>query len=309
MRELIAVAFATISSSLYALSAALQALEAREAPPETALRASLLTGLVRQRVWVIGALVGIVGWGLQAGALAFASVSLVQPALGLGLIVLLVLGSRMLHERVGPREIGGVIAIASAVAVLGWAAPSETGAFTTGGTWAVGVALVVVTARRTCSASSDARTASRRASRPGSAGPGSVSGTALVDGALADRHFAVAASWGLGVAIATWSALLSEHDRAPGVARDARDPDRLRARDDAAGRGGAVSHPRGFGPYPACRSCSRSSSRALERSCSAVLDRSPGPRAATNSAVMRALYTPAHAEGRRRPTSPRSSRA
>ena len=30
------------------------------------------------------------------------------------------------------------------------------------------------------------------------------------DPTLADRHFAVAAAWGLGVAIATWSALLSE---------------------------------------------------------------------------------------------------
>lgn len=210
MRELIAVAFATISSSLYALSAALQALEARQAPAESALRASLLTGLVRRRVWVIGALVGLVGWGLQAGALALASVSLVQPALGLGLIVLLVLGSRMLHERVGPREIAGAIAIASAVAVLGWAAPSETGAFTTGGTWAVGVALLVVAALPYL-----LRALGRADGLPTSVSAGLGwawvgLGTALVDVALADRHFAVAAAWGLGVAIVTWSALLSE---------------------------------------------------------------------------------------------------
>ena len=210
MRALIAVCLATVGSSLYALSAALQALEAREAPPESALRASLLAGLVRRRVWLIGGLVGIVGWGLQAAALALASVSLVQPALGLGLVVLLLLGARMLGERVGAREVGGAVAIAGAVAVLGWAAPSETGSFTSGGTWAVGVALAVVAALPY---------ALRALGRAGgletsiAAGLGWAwlgLGTALVDVSLADRRFAVALAWGFGVAVAGWSALLAE---------------------------------------------------------------------------------------------------
>jgi hypothetical protein len=210
MRELIAVLLACVASSLYALSAAMQALEAREAPSSSALRASLLSGLVRRRVWLIGGLVGIVGWGLQALALALASISLVQPALGLGLIVLLVLGTRLLHETVGPREIAGSVAIAGAVSVLGWAAPSETGSFTTGGTWAVGVALVVVAALPYLL---------RAAGRVGGLVTSVAAGlgwawlglcTALVDASLADRRYAVALAWGVGVAIAAWSALLSE---------------------------------------------------------------------------------------------------
>jgi drug/metabolite transporter (DMT)-like permease len=210
VRALIAVCLATVASSLYALSAALQALEARDAPASSALRASLLAGLVRQRVWLIGGLLGIVGWGLQAAALSLAAVSLVQPALGLGLIVLLLLGSRLLHESVGRREVGGAAAITAAVAVLGWTAPSQTGSFTSGGTWAVGIALVVV------------------ASLPyvlrfiGHAGGLATSiaaglgwawlglGTALVDLAVADRRFLVALAWGAGVAVAGWSALLAE---------------------------------------------------------------------------------------------------
>jgi drug/metabolite transporter (DMT)-like permease len=210
VRALIAVGLATVASALYALSAALQALEARDAPPESALRASLLAGLVRRRVWLIGGLLGIVGWGLQAAALALASISLVQPALGLGLVVLIVLGVRVLGESVGPREVAGAIAIAGSVAVLGWAAPSQTGSFTAAGTWAVGAALVVVAALPY---------ALRAVGRAGglatsvAAGLGWAwlgLGTALVDVSVADRRFFAALAWGAGVAIAGWSALLAE---------------------------------------------------------------------------------------------------
>jgi hypothetical protein len=210
VRAFIAVCLATITSSLYALSAALQALEARDAPASSALRASLLAGLVQRRTWLIGAVAGLAGWGLQAAALALASVSLVQPALGLGLVVLLVLGARLLGETVGAREVAGAAAIAGAIAVLGWAAPSQTGSFTSGGTWAVGIALPVVAALPY---------ALRVAHRAGglatsvAAGLGWAwvgLGTALVDVSIADRRFLVALAWAAGVALASWSALLSE---------------------------------------------------------------------------------------------------
>jgi hypothetical protein len=210
VRALIAVGLATVASSLYALSAALQALEARDAPPESALRASLLAGLVRQRVWLIGGLIGVVGWGLQAAALALASVSLVQPALGLGLVILLVLGARLLGETVGAREVGGAVAIAGAVAVLGWAAPSQTGSFTPAGTWAVGAALAVVAALPYAlrAVGHAGGLATSVAAGLGWAWLGL--GTALVDASVADRHFIAAVAWGIGAAIAGWSALLSE---------------------------------------------------------------------------------------------------
>lgn len=210
MRALIAVCLATITSSLYALSATLQGLAAREAPASSALQASLLAGLVRRRIWLVGGLAGLVGWGLQAAALALASVSLVQPALGLGLVVLLVFGGRMLGERVGPREVTGAVAITAAIIVLGWAAPAQTGSFTKGGTWAVGAALPVVVLlpyvlRLTGRAGGLATSIS--------AGLGWAwigLGTALVDVSIADRRFLVAVAWGAGVAVASWSALLSE---------------------------------------------------------------------------------------------------
>src|SRR4051812_5433811 len=120
MRVFIAILLGGLTSAMYALSTSLQALEARRTSAQDALRASLLETLVRRRLWVLGTVCGLVAWPLQAIALSLASVSIVQPALGLGLIVLLVLGVRVLHERVGAREIGGAAAITGAVIVLGW---------------------------------------------------------------------------------------------------------------------------------------------------------------------------------------------
>src|SRR4051812_34316041 len=137
MRVFVAIVLGAVTSVMYALSTSLQALEARRTAAQEALRASLLETLVRRRLWVLGTVCGLVAWPLQAIALSLASVAIVQPALGLGLIVLLALGAHLLHERIGVREIAGAAAITGAIAVLGWAAPPETGSFTSGGQVAV----------------------------------------------------------------------------------------------------------------------------------------------------------------------------
>ena len=210
MRELIAVLLAATTASLYALSTSLQALEARRAPGSSALRASLLGRLVRRPLWLAGTAAGLLAWPMQAIALALASVALVQPALGLGLIVLLVLGVRVLDEHVGPREIGAGVAITAAIAVIGWTAPSHTGSFTRGGAWAVAVALGLAAV---------APYALRAVGRAGGLATSIAAGcawavlglaTALIDAALADRHWFAALAWGVGAALAGWSGLLAE---------------------------------------------------------------------------------------------------
>jgi multidrug transporter EmrE-like cation transporter len=163
VKTLFAVLLAFASSSLYALATSAQALEARRTPPETALRASLLARLVRRPIWLAGTAAGFLAWPVQAVALSLGSVALVQPAMGFGLVVLLLLGVAFLGERVGPREIAGVGLVIGAVGILAWAAPSETGSFTRAGTWIVGIG------------SWACRAGSRRASPPVSAGPGSGS--------------------------------------------------------------------------------------------------------------------------------------
>lgn len=210
MNELIAVGLAALASSMYALSTALQALEARGAPVSAALRSSLVAQLFRRPLWLAGAAAGLLAWPLQALALALGSVALVQPALGLGLVVLLALGVRLLDEHVGRREVAGAVAITAAVVALAWAAPTETGAFSTAGTWCVGLALPLVVA---------VPLALRVTGRVGGlatsvcAGLGWAwvgLGTALVDGAVADRRFVAAVGWGLGVAAASWTTLVTE---------------------------------------------------------------------------------------------------
>jgi drug/metabolite transporter (DMT)-like permease len=210
VRAVFAVLLAAAASGLYALSSSVQALEARRTPPETALRASLIARLVRRPIWIAGALAGLVAWLLQAGALSLGSVGLVQPSLGLGLVVLLVLAVAMLGERVGAREAGGVLAIAAAVTALGWAAPHATGRYTAAGAWVAGIGTVAFAAapellRRTGLASGLPTSV---AAGLGWAWLGLA--TSFFDLSLADRHWVDAVSWGLGVVATSWGALLAE---------------------------------------------------------------------------------------------------
>src|SRR4051812_12219068 len=210
MRVFVAILLGGLTSTLYALATTLQALEARRTPTTTALRASLLESLVRRRLWLLGTACGLLAWPIQAIALSLASVAIVQPSLGLGLIVLLVLGVRMLHERVGAREIAGAVSITAAIAALGFAAPAETGAFTRSGQVVVVVLLAAAAA---------GPYALRALHRAGGLATSIAAGlgwaavglsTALIDDAIAERHLVGLLLWGAGTAAAGWSGLLSE---------------------------------------------------------------------------------------------------
>jgi drug/metabolite transporter (DMT)-like permease len=206
----VAILLGGLASSLYALSTSLQAIEARRTSGSVALRASLIERLARRPLWLAGTVAGVVAWPLQALALSLASVAVVQPSLGLGLIVLLFLGVRVLHERVGAREIGGALAIAVAVAVLGWAAPPETGSFTRGGQIAV-AAMLALAALAPYALRTLRRSGGLATSITGGLAWAAVGlATALIDDSVAQRHWLAALGWGAGVAATSWSGLLSE---------------------------------------------------------------------------------------------------
>ena len=206
----LAILLAGATSSLYALSTSLQALEARREPTSDSLRSSLLKKLVRRPLWLAGTAAGLLAWPLQAVALALASVAIVQPALGLGLIVLLVLGTRLLHEHIGPREIGGAVLITGGIAVIGWAAPSHTAGFTRGGEVAA-VAGLAIAAAVPYGLRVLGRAGGLATSISAGFGWAAVGvATALIDEELADRHWLLALLWGAGVAAASWSSLLAE---------------------------------------------------------------------------------------------------
>ena len=117
---------ALAAACCYETGYALQAIEARKAPSEKALRPSLIGHLLTRPLWVGATLLSLLGWPLQILALAHAPLTLVQPVLALGLLLLLVLGVRILGEHVGPREIAAVVLIIASVGVFAWAAPRET---------------------------------------------------------------------------------------------------------------------------------------------------------------------------------------
>ncbi len=120
-------AFALAAAFCYETGYAIQALEARRAPERHSLRPSLLGYLLNRPIWLAATVLSLIGWPLQILALSHAPLTLVQPTLALGLLLLLALGVWVLGEPVGRREILAVAIIVAAVAVIGWVGPRESG--------------------------------------------------------------------------------------------------------------------------------------------------------------------------------------
>jgi drug/metabolite transporter (DMT)-like permease len=124
----LACAAAVGSAALYASAVTLQALEARSAPVELQLRPSLIGFLLTRRRWLLGTALGALGWPLQAVALAFGPLTLVQPILALSVVGLLATGHRVLGEPVGRRSLVAVAAVLAGIALLALEAPTHTAA-------------------------------------------------------------------------------------------------------------------------------------------------------------------------------------
>ena len=137
MLELLGLLVACSAAALYAVGIALQAHEAKSVPVLHSLRPSLLRQLAARRLWVLGALLGLVAWLVQAGALLFTPVTIVQPALAVGLIVLMIIGSTRLGEHVGRQEVFGVLAVVAGISGLAFAAPPHHASHTGGATLAI----------------------------------------------------------------------------------------------------------------------------------------------------------------------------
>lgn len=117
---------ALAASVLFNVGIVLQALDARVAPRALGLRLGLLRRLFARPRWVAGWLLGLIGIWPQIVAYAKAPFVVVQPALAVGLLLVLALAERLLHERVGLREVAGVVTIIGGVALVAWGSPSHT---------------------------------------------------------------------------------------------------------------------------------------------------------------------------------------
>ena len=202
---------ACTASLMYNLGVALQALEARVIPAAAGLRVSLIGRLARRPRWLAGTALGVLGWPLQAAALLLAPLTVVQPALAFGLVLLLVLGARTLDERVGARDVLAVVAIVAGVAFLAAVAPGASTQHVGG--WPLAAALAGLAAvalvpyalrgRREVGGIAAALSA-------GAAFAWSGLSTKFVADAANAHHWPAAAGWTVATGLSSGLALLSE---------------------------------------------------------------------------------------------------
>jgi drug/metabolite transporter (DMT)-like permease len=119
------IALSGAAAACFDGAVALQAVEAR-AVGDQGVGAGLLKSLLRRPRWLAATGLAILGWPLQVAALAVAPLTVVQPALALGLVVLLFLGHRLLGEAVRPRDLASVAVLAGGLALIAAFAPDTT---------------------------------------------------------------------------------------------------------------------------------------------------------------------------------------
>jgi drug/metabolite transporter (DMT)-like permease len=200
------------ASSLYSLGIALQAMDAREAPHEEHLRLALARGLVRRKRWLAGTAASVLGFPLQLLALLLAPLVVVQPALAIGLLVLMLLAQRMLGEHASAYEYLAIAAIVIGVIGIGLAAPPRS---TTHTSQQLSITLVLVGLGLASLVPYLLHVVSRSPAAVTMVGAGlafawSGVATKLASDDLSQGHLAVAAAWALSTAAASGVGVLSE---------------------------------------------------------------------------------------------------
>ena len=134
----LSVVAAIAAGCTFAVGSVLQQSAAREAPSEDSLSLRLLLGLAQRPRWLLGIAGDFFSFGLQALALAFGPLALVQPLAVTGLLFAIPLAVRLRGRRLGPREWSGTIAVAGGLAAfLVGASPSDGVPQTTWIRWAL----------------------------------------------------------------------------------------------------------------------------------------------------------------------------
>lgn len=116
---------ALAASALFSAGLVLQALESRGVHPRHSLHLSLIATLMCRRRWLLGTALTLLGFPFHVTALLLAPLTVVQPALSAGLLLLLAVAARTSEEDVGTRELAAVAAVAAGVVGITLSAPER----------------------------------------------------------------------------------------------------------------------------------------------------------------------------------------
>ena len=145
--ELLCVIFALLTAASNAIASVLQRKAAAQVPAERSMHVSLITDLIRRRVWLAGiAMVGVAAVA-QAAALATGPIALVQPIFIIELPLTLVLATLTNRNREALRQLPWRAIVTVTVALgagLAFAAPSGAIGSAQNTSWAI--ALIVTAA-------------------------------------------------------------------------------------------------------------------------------------------------------------------
>ncbi|WP_407686431.1 DMT family transporter [Mycobacterium sp. HUMS_1102779] len=114
----IAAALAVAAALMMGIGDVVQQRSAQQVTQQPVGTVALFRRLLRDRQWWVGSLVAGAGFGLQAAALGFGSVVLVQALLVTSLLFALVISARANHRRITRRQGFWAVLLAAAVTVV-----------------------------------------------------------------------------------------------------------------------------------------------------------------------------------------------
>jgi drug/metabolite transporter (DMT)-like permease len=134
----VAYLLAAIAAFVNALTSVLQRIGVEAAPASTTMRLSLMTYAIKRGIWLIGFALMLVEFGLQATALRFGELSVVQPVLTTELLFLLLILGTWFHYRLGWQEwIGALVIVAGLGGFFLASAPSGGDALPSNQGWLI----------------------------------------------------------------------------------------------------------------------------------------------------------------------------
>jgi drug/metabolite transporter (DMT)-like permease len=134
----VAYVLAASAAFVNALTSVLQRIGVETAPDSDAMRLSLMRHAIKRGIWLIGFALMLVVFGLQATALRFGELSVVQPVLTTELLFLMLILGGWFRYHLGWKEwFGALVIVAGLGAFFLAAAPSGGNAIPDGGQWLV----------------------------------------------------------------------------------------------------------------------------------------------------------------------------